>query len=319
MSGVSMTERYTTSTSDTDEVIGEYPFILYKDMFIARNNINQFFKMVSHINSQANLSQEERNTVEYFETLIKNKLSIVTRYNYEQQAYDQTKNQYASYLRQFLEGPLSFLNHHYLKRYLNEYHNNLDNQLHRFETAREVHLKLSRQLGARINFFSDRPLLELNDIFEEKITFDRISSLDLLVYAYLKEELNNTPNSKETQYLIANFRNLIKFVERIDLFISQNINEPLEKKEIYLKFDNSEDTLAKLHQQFSQDYELMASDRIISVEKVKPDPELEAMSAEDRLKEIKRRQMIQRIKKFALLGGVSGLFTYLNFAERFKE
>lgn len=32
---------------------------------------------------------------------------------------------------------------------------------------------------------------------ENEIRFDRISSLDIIVYAYLKEEINNTPESKE--------------------------------------------------------------------------------------------------------------------------
>jgi hypothetical protein len=43
-----------------------------------------------------------------------------------------------------------------------------------------------------------------------------ISSLDILAYAYLKAELNNTPQAKEVKYLQTRFPNLIAFVERLD-------------------------------------------------------------------------------------------------------
>jgi hypothetical protein len=40
--------------------------------------------------------------------------------------------------------------------------------------------------------------------------------LDIMTWAYLKEELVNTPDSKEVVYLKANFKNLIDFTTRMD-------------------------------------------------------------------------------------------------------
>ena len=77
---MSFLERYTTSRTDSDEVLGEYPFLRYKHLFVTRNNINLFFKQLTHINgvAGANLNQEERETVDNLETLIRTKLCIVT-------------------------------------------------------------------------------------------------------------------------------------------------------------------------------------------------------------------------------------------------
>lgn len=78
LSGSNLQERYTTSSTEKDETYGEYPFILFKHLFITKNNISSFFKQITQINLKANLSQEERNLAEYFETLIRNKLAIVS-------------------------------------------------------------------------------------------------------------------------------------------------------------------------------------------------------------------------------------------------
>lgn len=43
-----------------------------------------------------------------------------------------------------------------------------------------------------------------------------ISSFDILVYAYLKEELVNTPDSSEVKFLRLNFKELAKFVDFMD-------------------------------------------------------------------------------------------------------
>lgn len=43
-----------------------------------------------------------------------------------------------------------------------------------------------------------------------------LTCLDLVVYAYVKEELVNTPQSTETLYLKNHFKNLVKFIEFID-------------------------------------------------------------------------------------------------------
>jgi len=55
--------------------------------------------------------------------------------------------------------------------------------------------------------------MELNPVI-------RLSSLDLVVYAYLKEELVNTEDSPEVVHLKENYKNLIRFVEFMDEIIN---------------------------------------------------------------------------------------------------
>ena len=61
-----------------DEVYGDYPFLLYQNYFIARRNITKFCKQMTSINQRLSLSIEDRNTIEYMETLIIERLHIVT-------------------------------------------------------------------------------------------------------------------------------------------------------------------------------------------------------------------------------------------------
>ena len=49
-----------------------------------------------------------------------------------------------------------------------------------------------------------------------------LSSIDILAYAFLKQELVNTPNSDEVKFLKHNFPNLIDF--------TTNLEKQLEKK-----------------------------------------------------------------------------------------
>lgn len=81
-----------------------------------------------------------------------------------------------------------------LKKYAQEYQD-LGSEVQRFEAAREVHEKLCRLLGDKRTFFGsvaeevkdeDEPLLLMPD-HEERLT-----SLDIVAWAYLKEELVNT-------------------------------------------------------------------------------------------------------------------------------
>lgn len=49
----------------------------------------------------------------------------------------------------------------------------------------------------------------------------KLTSLDIVAWAYLKEELVNTPGSHEVNYLRKTFPNLLKFVEFMDLYLEQ--------------------------------------------------------------------------------------------------
>ena len=46
-----------------------------------------------------------------------------------------------------------------------------------------------------------------------------MTSLDIVAWAYLKEEIVNTPESAEVKYMQENFPNLVKFVENMDKYL----------------------------------------------------------------------------------------------------
>lgn len=73
----------------------------------------------------------------------------------------------------------------------------------RFDTARDIHKRLSEALGKK-EFFGDKNEFEAD--------FDM---LDMLCYAYIREELVNTPESKEVEYLKQQFPELIRHCERV--------------------------------------------------------------------------------------------------------
>ena len=50
----------------------------------------------------------------------------------------------------------------------------------------------------------------------------RISSLDLTVYAYLKEEIVNTEESEEVKYLRSKCPNLMKFYNLMDFLFTES-------------------------------------------------------------------------------------------------
>lgn len=108
---------------------------------------------------------------------------------------------------------------YFLQKYATHYQN-LHSEVHRFDAAREIHEKLSKALSQKETFFG-YPVREEFKEERDYVRSDlRVSSLDLVAYAYLKEELVNTPDSQEVKYLKSNFKNLIKFVDRMDAYFS---------------------------------------------------------------------------------------------------
>ena len=69
---------------------------------------------------------------------------------------------------------------------------------------------------------------------------ERLSSLDFTVYAYLKEEIINTEESKEVMYLKANCPKLMSFYEFMETLFGDksttNMEEDLRKAEHRQKF-----------------------------------------------------------------------------------
>jgi len=123
----------------------------------------------------------------------------------------------------------------YLRRYSSEYEG-LSGEIHRFDAARDIHEKLSHLLGDKRVFF-EQPQEELKepDAPQSEVV---VTSLDLVAWAYLKEELVNTADAEEVKYLKAHFKNLVHFVEFMDAYIT--------KKETPLAWNNSSDFANKI-------------------------------------------------------------------------
>ena len=137
-----------------------------------------------------------------------------------------------------------------LRRFSSEFAD-LHGDIHRFDAAREVHQRLSEYLGNRktmgeealvdipeeekegeqlikmeedIIIEDDVPPMEVprnqeEEVLRPKEVLPKLASLDIVAWAYLKEEIVNTPESAEVKYMRENFPNLIKFVENIDNFL----------------------------------------------------------------------------------------------------
>jgi hypothetical protein len=74
MADQKLEQRFTSEADAIDDVYGEYPFILFKHLFITRHNIPKFCKMMTSINARLSLGVEERNIIEHLEILITQKL-----------------------------------------------------------------------------------------------------------------------------------------------------------------------------------------------------------------------------------------------------
>ena len=89
------------------------------------------------------------------------------------------------------------------KKYFSTYHNIVDAST-AIENAYSVHDTLSKILGDKMCFFETT-----------KRDF-KISPIDIIAYAFLKEELMLIPDSQSTQSLSTSFRNLQDFVTIFD-------------------------------------------------------------------------------------------------------
>tara|TARA_B110000285_G_scaffold158877_1_gene177275 strand:+ start:96 stop:314 length:219 start_codon:yes stop_codon:yes gene_type:complete len=63
-----------------------------------------------------------------------------------------------------------------------------------------------------------------------------ISSFDILVYSYLKEEMINTPDSSEVKYLKQEFLELVNFVEYMDSLTFIAPEDPVSTINIFAKY-----------------------------------------------------------------------------------
>lgn len=91
---------------------------------------------------------------------------------------------------------------------------------------------------------------------EESLEYPALSSLDIIAYGYLKEELTNTSTSKEVQTYILmiqvlfmrdNFKNLVQFVKFMDEIFDYWRKNPLRvNKDNKLLWNQNEDFTEKL-------------------------------------------------------------------------
>ena len=140
---------------------------------------------------------------------------------------------------------------YYLRRYSSEYLD-LSGEVHRFDAAREIHEKLSILLGGEKRTFFDQPEEEVKEgadgvpiDLQQLPSIDnvRLTSLDIVAWSYLKEELVNTADSKEVKFLKESFPNLVKFVSFMDDFLTKS---PSTEKTKILLWNGSDDMAHKI-------------------------------------------------------------------------
>jgi len=129
----------------------------------------------------------------------------------------------------------------YLSRYAGDFAD-LHGDIHRFDAAREVHERLSEWLGEAKRTMGDvhaqvieeeEKVPDLEDVeggdfieqredrvpVRQERPLPKLTSLDVVAWAYLKEELVNTPDSAEVNYMKEHFPNLITFVDFMDNYL----------------------------------------------------------------------------------------------------
>ena len=121
------------------------------------------------------------------------------------------------------------------KKYFSTYHNIVDAST-AIENAYSVHDTLSKILGDKMCFFETT-----------KRDF-KISPIDIIAYAFLKEELMLIPDSQSTQSLSTSFRNLQDFVTIFDKVFKEKkypiySNLKIDIKEIAKQFEAKNPTL----------------------------------------------------------------------------
>ena len=102
--------------------------------------------------------------------------------------------------------------------------------IQRFGAAREVHEKLNTLLGDKRTFFDHKMQEEIKEeaVFiegGERVKFveelPKITSLDIVAWAYLKEEIVNTGESQEVKDLKEKYPALVGFVKYMDEFFER--------------------------------------------------------------------------------------------------
>jgi hypothetical protein len=145
----------------------------------------------------------------------------------------------------------SRLSLHYFSRYASTIAG-LSGEIHRFDAARTVHERLSELLGEhKRTFFDNKPPIEEAKEEGERIEVQppMLTSLDIVAYAYLKEELVNQRESPVVVHLVKTYGNLVKFVEYMDSYLTR-VPQVIQLEQGALQWNHSIDSARKIVNSF---------------------------------------------------------------------
>lgn len=184
-------KKYNTESITTEDAFGMYPWAVFSNSYVARENIYKFFKLTTNINGW--LSGPQLKTLEWLESLVLHQLFAATH----SQILQERSFEISSIFR-------------YIRRPIKSYSqwNDINHffKMQSIDVARGIYEKLSDKLGENEYFFQK----------EGQPQSKQISSLDLVVYCHLKQQIVNIPDSAFVKMLNADYKNLINFVKRID-------------------------------------------------------------------------------------------------------
>ena len=115
--------------------------------------------------------------------------------------------------------------------------------MHCFDAAREIHEKLSELLGDEKRTFFDQPEEEVKEAPQiDPRGPPALTSLDIVAWAFLKEELVNTKESTVVKHLKERYPNLVRFTNFMDAYLKDYSGDKLSwntSEEFSLKLVNS--------------------------------------------------------------------------------
>ncbi|CDW78641.1 UNKNOWN [Stylonychia lemnae] len=332
-----------------DDLYGEYPYLVHNDSYIARQNILNFCKEMTKINQKITLSLEDKNNIEQLEILLVNQLHLITKLTYHEAELDE-RNQLMFYFLHPFTAFSNLIEFGYLKKYATEIHN-LHSKVHRIDQAKQIHEKLSFLLADKRTFF-DQPQEEfkqgsyLNDdenplfsqdfngnnkLFEDRKEEEdeqdqdhqrqiQITSLDIVAYAYLKEELTNIPDSPQVIQMKESYQNLVEFVHKLDIFFAsiKQGRVSVEKHNI-LRWNTDYETEKRLVNSFLQKSAFVNKaqnkQKKLSAKKGFGQEEKEREEKNQSQEQLQKKQEeIEKVRNVYISVIAGTIFYYLNFA-----
>lgn len=244
--GLHIEKRYDTESVSSEDPFGKFPCMVAHNNYVARENIIAYFKAITNINSW--LTVPQLRSLEWLESLVITKLHLVTK----TQQLRIRGGEITSMFR-FIQSPIrSLLKYKNYKDFEEccERFCNLHGDMQAYDIAQEVYEKLTEKLGENEYFYEK----------EGEPATKQISSLDLVVYAYLKEQLVNIPESKIVDMLTQRYKNLVNFVERIDKLVNK-VGKVHKLRIKELKITSSSQEKQAIVHNFMQPSEYTSTDR----------------------------------------------------------